>query len=56
MVHAWCREGAREIEEGHASPGVQPVREIERDLGARIDRLHQVAGRVYERWLEGLSR
>ncbi|HTL25302.1 MAG TPA: type 1 glutamine amidotransferase [Burkholderiales bacterium] len=56
MVQAWCREGAREIEEGHASPGVQPVREIERDLGARIDRLHQVAGRVYERWLEGLSR
>ena len=56
MVQTWCRDGAGEIEQGRASPGVQPVEEIGRDLSGRLDRLHQVAGRVYERWLEGLSR
>jgi hypothetical protein len=56
MVQTWCRDGANEISQSCASPGVQQVAEIRRDLGARLDRLHEVAGRVYERWLEGLSR
>jgi GMP synthase-like glutamine amidotransferase len=56
MVQAWCRDGAGEIEQGCASPGVQQVDEIKRDLASRIDQLHLVAGRVYDRWLEGLSR
>jgi len=56
MVQAWCRDGAQEIAQGCASPGVQQIEEIERDLSARLDRLHEVASRVYERWLEGLSR
>ena len=56
MVQVWCRDGAGEIEQGRASPGVQPVKEIGRDLAGRLERLHQVANRVYERWVEGLSR
>lgn len=56
MVRTWCRDGAGEIEQGRSSPGVQPVEEIGRDLSTRLERLHQVAVRVYERWLEGLSR
>jgi GMP synthase-like glutamine amidotransferase len=56
MVQAWCRDGAREIEQGCASPGVQQVDEIKRDLAARLEQLHLVAARVYDRWLEGLSR
>jgi len=56
MVQVWCRDGAGEIEQGRASPGVQPVEEIGRDLSGRLERLHLVANRVYERWLEGLSR
>ena len=56
MVQVWCRDGAGEIEQGRASPGVQPVEEIGRDLSGRLERLHQVANRVYERWVEGLSR
>jgi len=56
MVQAWCRDGRKEIEEGAASAAVQQPQEIERDLAARIDRLHQIAGRVYDRWLDGLSR
>jgi len=56
LVRAWCRDGRREIEAGRASPAVQSSEEIERDLAARVDRLHQVASRAYERWIEGLSR
>ena len=56
MVQAWCRDGAQEIDQSCASPGVQQVAEIRRDLGARLDRLHEVAALVYERWIEGLSR
>jgi len=56
MVQAWCRDGRKEIEDGAASAAVQQPEEIERDLAARIDRLQQVAARVYERWLDGLSR
>ena len=56
LVRTWCREGKREIEAGRASPAVQGAEDIERDLAERIDRLHQVAARPYERWLEGLSK
>jgi len=56
MVRTWCREGAQEIEDGRASPGVQHADEIQRDLDARLGHLHQVAVRAYDRWLEGLSR
>ena len=56
MVQAWCRDGAAEIKQGCASPGVQQAKEIQRDLAARIERLHVVAAGVYDRWLEGLSR
>jgi hypothetical protein len=56
MVHGWCRDGRQEIEDGAASAAVQRPEEIERNLTARIERLHQVAGRVYDRWLEGLTR
>jgi GMP synthase-like glutamine amidotransferase len=56
LVRTWCREGRREIEAGRESPAVQAVEAIERDLAARVDRLHQVASRTYEHWIEGLSR
>src|SRR5258706_11351456 len=56
MVRVWCRDGRKEIEDGAASAAVQPAEEIGRDLDARIERLHHVAARVYDRWVEGLSR
>jgi GMP synthase-like glutamine amidotransferase len=56
LIRTWCREGEREIAAGRSSPGVQPAQEIQRDLPARVERLHQVASRAYERWVEGLSR
>jgi len=56
LVRAWCRDGRREIERSASSPGVQQPEEIARDLAQRIEQLHRVANRVYDRWADGLSR
>jgi GMP synthase-like glutamine amidotransferase len=56
LVRTWLRAGADEIGEHRKSPAVQPPEEIEKDLEPRLERLHQVADRIYERWTEGLSR
>lgn len=56
LVESWCRGGAHEIDESAASPGVQSVEEIRRDLEARVARLHAAADRIYERWAKGLAK
>ena len=56
LVESWCRGGATEIAESAASPGVQSVEEIRRDLEARVARLHAAADRIYERWAKGLAK
>lgn len=56
MIDAWCRGGADEIRDSAASPAVQAPAEIARDAAERVQRLHAVADRVYERWCRGLSR
>ncbi|HZM37137.1 MAG TPA: type 1 glutamine amidotransferase [Burkholderiales bacterium] len=56
LVRDWLQGGAGEIAEHRSSPGVQPPEEIRRDLRARLDALHQVASRIYDRWTEGISR
>jgi GMP synthase-like glutamine amidotransferase len=56
LVRAWLRGGAREIERSAASPGVQKPAQVEKDLAVRLERLHRVADRIYDRWTEGLSR
>ena len=56
LIESWLASGGAEIAESRASPGVQDPAEIRRDIEARLERLHAVASRLYERWLEGLSR
>jgi len=56
LVRTWLKSGAGEIAEHRKSPAVQPPGEIEKDLEPRLERLHQVADRIYGRWSEGLSR
>lgn len=56
LVRDWLRGGAREIERSKDSPGVQKPAEIERDLERRVSALQAVADRIYDRWIEGLSR
>jgi GMP synthase-like glutamine amidotransferase len=56
LVRAWIRGGAEEIAASAASPAVQNPEEMQRDLEARLQRLHEVADRIYDNWIEGLSR
>ncbi|HEY3326992.1 MAG TPA: type 1 glutamine amidotransferase [Novimethylophilus sp.] len=56
MVREWCRVGAEEALQAAASPGVQALDEMQRDLPARIPALNAVAQAVYTRWTEGLAR
>jgi len=56
LVRAWCRGGREEIARRAASPGVQRPEEILRELEPRLERLHVVADRIYERWTAKLSR
>jgi GMP synthase-like glutamine amidotransferase len=55
LVEDWCRDGQDEIE-ASAGPSVQTAEQIKADARRRLDALHAVAGRLYERWLEGLKR
>ena len=56
LIGDWLRGGAREIEEARSSPGVQKPDQVRQDLEQRVAALHAVADRIYERWIEGLSR
>jgi len=50
------RCGVGEMAASADSPGVQRSEEIERDLERRVEALHAVADRLYERWTAALSR
>jgi GMP synthase-like glutamine amidotransferase len=56
LIRTWLSTGTDEIQEHKKSPAVQPPEQIEKDLEPRLDRLHQVADKIYDRWSEGLSR
>ncbi len=56
LIRAWLRGGADEIRRGAASAGVQSAPEIERRMAQRVEALHAVADRIYERWFENLAR
>jgi len=56
LVRLWLRGGADEIRAAAGSPAVQKPEEIQRNLEARLQALHAVANRIYDRWTEGLSR
>jgi GMP synthase-like glutamine amidotransferase len=56
LIRLWVRGGADEMRAFADSPAVQPPEEIYRDMESRLERLHQVADRLYDKWTEGLSR
>jgi len=56
LIRSWCKGGADEIRESAASPGVQAPAKMEKNLEARVAALHKLADRVYDRWMEGISR
>jgi GMP synthase-like glutamine amidotransferase len=55
MIETWCRTGAQEIADNlGVSPAVQRPADMREDLPARLEALHRVADRVYDRWTAGL--
>jgi GMP synthase-like glutamine amidotransferase len=56
LVRQWVDTGGEEMRAAAASPAVQTAQEMERDLEARLERLHQIADRIYDRWAEGLAK
>jgi len=56
LIGDWLQGGAREIAESRSSPGVQKPDQVRQDIEQRVTALHAVADRIYDRWIEGLSR
>jgi GMP synthase-like glutamine amidotransferase len=57
MIENWCDSGAGEIEGNLArSPAVQTPGAMRENMFERLDALHRVADRVYDRWATGLKR
>jgi GMP synthase-like glutamine amidotransferase len=54
MIDVWCRTGAAEIAESD-SPAVQSVAQMRQGMSARLQALHRVASRLYDRWTAGLK-
>lgn len=56
LICSWLRGGADEMRKAAASPGVQSAAEVERRIAQRVEALHKVADRIYDKWIEGLAR
>lgn len=55
LIARWCDAGAAEIAASD-SPGVQSPEAIQADLAARTAQLHQLADKIYFRWIQGLRK
>ena len=56
LIRSWLRGGADEIRKSASSPGVQQPAEVERRIAQRVEALHKVADRIYDKWTEGLAK
>jgi GMP synthase-like glutamine amidotransferase len=56
LIKTWVRGGGDEIRAAASSPAVQSTDEIQSNVEERLQRLHEVADRIYDKWTEGLSR
>jgi GMP synthase-like glutamine amidotransferase len=55
LIASWCDNGAAEIAASD-SPAVQSPAAIQADLPSRTAQLHQLADKIYSRWIQGLRR
>jgi GMP synthase-like glutamine amidotransferase len=55
MIRLWNRQWADEVN-NHPGPSVQRPQQMYVDLETRLARLHEVADRLYGRWIAGLGR
>jgi len=57
LIRAWCDDWHKEVTSlSERVRSVQAPQEILRDVEARTRRLNEVAGVLYDRWLEGVAR
>ncbi len=57
LIHSWCRDWEKEVRALAARmPSVQTPVEMADDIASRVRALNAVADRLYDRWIEGLSR
>lgn len=56
LIGDWLESGAAEMRAASTSPAVQSAEEIGVELESRLEKLHQVADRIYDKWSQGLSR
>jgi GMP synthase-like glutamine amidotransferase len=56
LVRAWLKSGGDEIRASASSAGVQQPEDIEHDLEPRLEALHEVANRLYDRWTANLRK
>jgi GMP synthase-like glutamine amidotransferase len=55
LIQAWCAEWEKELGSLAARiPSVQTPQEMQQEMHTRLAALHEVADRLYARWLEGL--
>lgn len=55
MISSWCDVGKEEIASASASPAVQSAIEMQRRGASELPQLHEVAARLYSRWLDGIQ-
>jgi GMP synthase-like glutamine amidotransferase len=55
MIATWCAAGADEVAASGASPAVQPVGEMQKQMVHKLPRLNSVAIQLYSQWAKGLT-
>jgi GMP synthase-like glutamine amidotransferase len=55
LIRAWCLSAKRDLEASQSSPAVQSAAEMEERIDERLVALHEVADRLYDRWIERLA-
>jgi GMP synthase-like glutamine amidotransferase len=55
MIATWCAAGADEVTASSASPAVQPVGEMQKQVVHKLPRLNSVAIQLYSQWAKGLT-
>ena len=56
LIESWCKTGADEIAGSRDSPAVQPPEQIKGKMEEKIVAMRRVADRLYDHWVEGLTR
>ncbi|GAB4120998.1 MAG: GMP synthase [Sideroxydans sp.] len=56
MVRDWCESGVQEIESARDRVAVQAAQTMQAQMHAKLPPLHRIAERLYQHWLQGLSR